>query len=685
MQTKSNFRWKTPSRLQIKTPTQQQIVALSQMMIRAESTKRRPVKVKHFEKEQIINNVESQQYLHSIPIIQENLNKEMLVLKNNQITSMKGLQEYKNLNYIDLSANQIKEITEINQLNIQVLMISYNKLKEVKNLPQCLKILDAKINMIERVDLSNLNNLKVLNLQKNNISSINLYGLYNLKKVYLDENKITYFTEIPYLEQLQLLSLQNNQIIKAFEQSQLAKIPKIKQIYVQGNPFSRFVQYENYLDYLCDLNGQIKPNKLRCKSVETQKSLKLDTSDALISKEQKLNIIDFNEQTTPFLQTSQNKQGYTFNQQLIQKIIKKNSGEYSNNYRAEISQQGKRDKYINQFSVKQAQINFVPDFSFIKKINKKTKSDLFTQNEIEKINQIKQQFNHKESIEKCVSKYFILSKCLIVYGNPKNIDQIEVDSLILKYYELNSLENCNLFTFNKITKLTLQHNRICHLHEINLLQNIFQKIEILQIEKNEINTSTILKPYINYLFSLDERDKRNFQKFSEIRSNIQENIEIDETFLIISLTHIFYQLLIKQMRNDHKFKLLLYIIMVKYECPRCKHIQNYDGQCSNCLAWDAQMKQIEDLKKFNRDLNVAFYADGGCCGCTEKKRRNFFYILGILMLIIGLVFLIGQFGENSTETAMGLIGLGVIWLIAGFCCPNGCSGEYKRTNQGLIE
>lgn len=32
-------------------------------------------------------------------------------------------------------------------------MISYNKLKEIKNLPQCLKILDAKINMIERVDL----------------------------------------------------------------------------------------------------------------------------------------------------------------------------------------------------------------------------------------------------------------------------------------------------------------------------------------------------------------------------------------------------------------------------------------------------------------------------------------------------------------------------------------------------
>ena len=82
----------------------------------------------------------------------------------------------------------------------------------------------------------------------------------------------------------------------------------------------------------------------------------------------------------------------------------------------------------------------------------------------------------------------------------------------------------------------------------------------------------------------------------------------------------------------------------------------------------------------NREINIAFYADGGCCGCTEKKRRNSFYILGILFLIIGLVFLIGQLGENPNDTAMGLIGLGVIWLITGFCCPNGCCGEYKRTN-----
>lgn len=64
---------------------------------------------------------------------------------------MKGLNEYKNLNYIDLSANLIKEIEEINHLNLKVLIISHNKIKEIKNLPNTLKILDAKANYLEKV------------------------------------------------------------------------------------------------------------------------------------------------------------------------------------------------------------------------------------------------------------------------------------------------------------------------------------------------------------------------------------------------------------------------------------------------------------------------------------------------------------------------------------------------------
>jgi hypothetical protein len=46
------------------------------------------------------------------------------------------------------------------------------------------------------------------------------------------------------------------------------------------------------------------------------------------------------------------------------------------------------------------------------------------------------------------------------------------------------------------------------------------------------------------------------------------------------------------------------------------------------------------MKKLNRDLNIAIYADGGCCGCTEAKRTKMFYILGGICILIGLIFLI---------------------------------------------
>lgn len=90
---------------------------------------------------------------------------------------MKGLNEYKNLNYIDLSVNIIKEISDINTTKLTALIVSYNKIKELKNLPETLKILDAKSNVINKCDISNLKNLKVLNLNNNNLTLFNFGGL----------------------------------------------------------------------------------------------------------------------------------------------------------------------------------------------------------------------------------------------------------------------------------------------------------------------------------------------------------------------------------------------------------------------------------------------------------------------------------------------------------------------------
>lgn len=85
----------------------------------------------------------------------------------------------------------------------------------------------------------------------------------------------------------------------------------------------------------------------------------------------------------------------------------------------------------------------------------------------------------------------------------------------------------------------------------------------------------------------------------------------------------------------------------------------------------------------NRDLNIAIYGDGGCCGCNESKRIKMFYALAVICIVIGLILMISGTSEDTKGTAGGLIGLGVIWGICGFCCPNGCCGEYKNNNQLL--
>ena len=93
-----------------------------------------------------------------------------------------------------------------------------------------------------------------------------------------------------------------------------------------------------------------------------------------------------------------------------------------------------------------------------------------------------------------------------------------------------------------------------------------------------------------------------------------------------------------------------------------------------------QMKMLDDARKINETTNMAIYGDDGCCGCNEKKRRNMAYIIAVALVALGVGFII--FGEESQrdETGIPLIVLGGIFGITGFCCPNGCCGEYSRNN-----
>jgi hypothetical protein len=93
------------------------------------------------------------------------------------------------------------------------------------------------------------------------------------------------------------------------------------------------------------------------------------------------------------------------------------------------------------------------------------------------------------------------------------------------------------------------------------------------------------------------------------------------------------------------------------------------------------MKMVADAQRMAENINVGIYGDGGCCGCTEKKRRTFYITIGVLFLIAAVVcyFVQGQTAQAQSN-AIGCVGGGVIFLLGGICCPNGCCNEYSNNN-----
>lgn len=107
--------------------------------------------------------------------------------KIDDISQIKGLDNFSDLVSLNLDENQITEITGLSSLkNLRVLSLSDNKITEIKGLENLinLKVLNLKRNQINEISgLENLSNLEQIDLSNNNISE--LKGLENLSKLNL--------------------------------------------------------------------------------------------------------------------------------------------------------------------------------------------------------------------------------------------------------------------------------------------------------------------------------------------------------------------------------------------------------------------------------------------------------------------------------------------------------------------
>ncbi|CAL5984335.1 Conserved_hypothetical protein [Hexamita inflata] len=144
-----------------------------------------------------------------------------LNLSMNQLQNISEIQYLVNLRILDIGQNNIEQINAISKLNQLVeLDISQNLIDDVSAVAQLklIKILDISYNKIDNIDeLQCLNQLVRLNASKNNIASINcLKNMINLVYLNISFNKIISLEICKELPKLQDLRLESN-LIQNFE------------------------------------------------------------------------------------------------------------------------------------------------------------------------------------------------------------------------------------------------------------------------------------------------------------------------------------------------------------------------------------------------------------------------------------------------------------------------------------
>lgn len=80
-----------------------------------------------------------------------------------------------------------------------------------------------------------------------------------------------------------------------------------------------------------------------------------------------------------------------------------------------------------------------------------------------------------------------------------------------------------------------------------------------------------------------------------------------------------------------------------------------------------------------RKGNIAIWGDGGCLGCTTKKRRITFIVIAAIFFVVAIVLAIMDFSTNQ-NTVYGCAGAGVLFIASAFICPDGFCGMYRNKN-----
>jgi len=143
--------------------------------------------------------------------------EEKLYTEKGTITRLDDLKHFKNIESIDIIANQIKDLSPL--LEIQTLgslNLYANEISDISALSECHRLYDVDLsynNITDISPLSGLTNLECLFLSQNNINDISpLNGLTNLERLTLSRNNINDISPLNGLTNLEWLALNQNNI-----------------------------------------------------------------------------------------------------------------------------------------------------------------------------------------------------------------------------------------------------------------------------------------------------------------------------------------------------------------------------------------------------------------------------------------------------------------------------------------
>jgi protein phosphatase 1 regulatory subunit 7 len=157
-----------------------------------------------------------------------------LVLRSHLIRTMEGVSKLKHLELLELYDNMIDEITDLSTgelvdngdeeddglpaKNLRVLDISYNVIRDMNPISQCLNLQELYIaqNKIKSIGgIGQLTQLRKVDLGANRIRVMEeeeLSGLVNLEELWLGKNKIEHIGGISKLTKLRRLDVQSNRL-----------------------------------------------------------------------------------------------------------------------------------------------------------------------------------------------------------------------------------------------------------------------------------------------------------------------------------------------------------------------------------------------------------------------------------------------------------------------------------------